>query len=61
MTRPSGVNSANAGGVDSALQPDDQQYNTQLNAKDALYISAIQELSKEVETLKAEVKALKEA
>ena len=24
LTRPSGVNSANAGGVDSALQPDDQ-------------------------------------
>ena len=43
------------------LQPDDKQYNTQLGAKDALYISAIQELSKEIETLKAEVKALKEA
>ena len=41
------------------LQPDDQQYNTQLSAKDALYVSAIQELSKEIELLKEEIKALK--
>ena len=40
------------------LQPDDKQYNTQLSAKDALYVSAIQELSKEIELLKEEIKAL---
>ena len=43
------------------LIDDDIEYASQLAAKDALYISAIQELSKEIETLKAEVKALKEA
>jgi len=42
------------------LQPDDKQYNTQLSSKDAIYVSAIQELSKEIETLKAEIKALKD-
>ena len=41
------------------LQPDNKQYNTQLSSKDAIYISAIQELSAEIETLKAEVKTLK--
>jgi len=46
---------------ENPLQPDNRQYNTQLNAKDALYISAIQELSKEIETLKTEVAALKGA
>ena len=43
------------------LIDDDIEYASQLAAKDALYISAIQELSKEIETLKAEVKALYEA
>ncbi len=43
----------------NSLQPDDKQYNTQLSSKDAIYVSAIQELSKEIETLKAEVKTLK--
>ena len=44
----------------NSLQPDDKQYNTQLSSKDAIYVSAIQELSKEIETLKAEIKALKD-